>query len=218
MTMGLALTSDGRRIATIGSGLLAVRETESGDVVHEIETPGRCVDWSPDGRWIATARTLNNRGDFLPGFVTLWNAETGDQLREFEGGGYRLAVNHDGSRIASASPDGDVPVWDSETGELLFTLRGHTGKVTGVAFSPDGLRLVTGGGDETIKVWDARQGEELLTLRGHQGAVASVAFSPDGRYIASCSSSPEQVRLWDAGPPGSAVLQAPGPEPESADQ
>ena len=36
------------------------------------------------------------------------------------------------------------------------TLRGHTDRVSCVAFSLDGKRIVSGSRDQTLKVWDAR--------------------------------------------------------------
>jgi WD40 repeat protein len=47
-----------------------------------------------------------------------------------------------------------VKVWDSQTGALVRSFRGHTGVVTTVAFSPDGQLLVSGSRDGTVKVWD----------------------------------------------------------------
>ena len=60
-----------------------------------------------------------------------------------------------------------MKVWDADKGTEILTLKGHTGRVTSVAFSPDGKRIVSGSEDSTVKVWDADKGTETLTLKGH---------------------------------------------------
>ena len=55
-----------------------------------------------------------------------------------------IAFSPDGIRIASASNDGTVKLWESATGREVFTLRGHTSGVISLAFSPDGQHLATG--------------------------------------------------------------------------
>ena len=67
-----------------------------------------------------------------------------------------MAFSPDGARLASASFDQTVKVWDAATGQELRTLMGHTEWVNGVAFSPDGARLASASRDGTVAVYDAR--------------------------------------------------------------
>src|SRR5262249_20992953 len=66
----------------------------------------------------------------------------------------------DGSRVATASMDRTVKLWDTATGQDVLTLRGHTAGVGCVAFTPDGMRLVSG--SEEALVWDARPLPEAI--------------------------------------------------------
>jgi WD40 repeat protein len=66
-----------------------------------------------------------------------------------------LAFSPDGKRIATASQDQTIKIWDAEDGREVLTLRGHAHVVNCVAFSPDGHRLASGSIDTTARVWDA---------------------------------------------------------------
>ncbi|MYA71349.1 hypothetical protein F4141_10420, partial [Candidatus Poribacteria bacterium] len=60
----------------------------------------------------------------------------------------------DGQTLASGSQDGTIHLWDTATGELQKTFRGHMRGVEGVVFSPDGQTLASGSSDGTILLWD----------------------------------------------------------------
>jgi WD40 repeat protein len=110
-------------------------------------------------------------------------------------------INHvrysfDGSRIASASADGTVRIWNAKSGQHLLCLEGHTCAVNCADFSKDGSRVVTASGDASVRIWNAHTGEELCCLTGHDKAVHFVRYSPDGTRIASASYD-DTVRVWN---------------------
>src|SRR5262249_44778629 len=76
---------------------------------------------------------------------------------------------------------GGVKVWDTQTGRVTPTLKGHTAIVTSVAFSSDGQRLASASLDGTVKVWDAQTGQEVLTLKGQTQTVLRLTTSVDFR-------------------------------------
>ena len=108
-----------------------------------------------------------------------------------------MAFSHDSTRLASASNDSTVRIWDASSGACLQTLEGHSGGVNSVAFSHDSTRLASASLDKTVRIWDASSGACLQTLEGHSSSVYSVAFSHDSTRLASASGD-RTVRIWDA--------------------
>ena len=110
-----------------------------------------------------------------------------------------VAFSPDGTRLASASADKTVRLWNATTGQPVGQpLAGHKDEVRSVAFSRDGTRLASASADETVRLWDATTGQPVgQPLNGAHTAVRSVVFSPDGTRLASASED-KTVRLWDA--------------------
>jgi WD40 repeat protein len=109
---------------------------------------------------------------------------------------FRVAWSPDGKRLATASSDRTVRIWDAESGAELAVLYGHENEVQGVAWSPDGKRLATASSDRTTRIWDANSVSELAVLHGHKYWFHDVAWSPDGRRLATASSD-RTTRIWD---------------------
>jgi WD40 repeat protein len=73
-----------------------------------------------------------------------------------------------GNRLATASDDGSVKLWDVTTGQDVLTLTGHDGPVLDVTFRADGKRIASGGSDGTVKLWDAFLAPEASGREEHQ--------------------------------------------------
>ncbi len=88
-------------------------------------------------------------------------------------------------------------VGGTQLGLTLYIYRGHTDRVSALAWSPDGTYIASASGDKTVQVWNTLTGDQVFTYCGHSDAVNSVTWSPDGTRIASASSD-STVQVWDA--------------------
>jgi WD40 repeat protein/predicted Ser/Thr protein kinase len=108
-----------------------------------------------------------------------------------------VAWSPDGTKVASASYDKTVRIWDTAHGFSVITYRGHWDRLQAVAWSPDGKRVASAGDDGTVQIWEAVTGSHLFTYRGHHLAVNALAWSPDGTRLASAGTD-KTVQVWEA--------------------
>ena len=68
---------------------------------------------------------------------------------------YSAVPSPDGSLVASGESNKVIRVWRMDTGETLFTYRGHSGSVSRLAWSPDSRRIASISSRE-IYIWQAQ--------------------------------------------------------------
>lgn len=75
-----------------------------------------------------------------------------------------IAWSPDRNRLASASHDKIVRIWDLATSQSVYTLKGHSALVSSISWSLDGSRLASASDDKIIRIWDPAAGQSISTL------------------------------------------------------
>ncbi len=136
---GLAISPDGKKLACGREDAIYLWDTATGNKISVL-TPERLsrnnmtLLFSPDSTILLSACN-GTVIHFAPGEVKLPD------------GAYVTAVY-------SLYRGGTFQLWDTNTGELLTTLTGHTDVIDAFAFSADGKTLATGSWDGTVLLWD----------------------------------------------------------------
>jgi WD40 repeat protein len=121
------------------------------------------------------------------------------RVQGHHGGVTSLAWNSDGTRLASGSSgrdNGELFVWEVQSGERVRAFEGHPGMVSAVTWGPRGDLLVSGGGDGVLRWWVLHSGECVRVREAHQGTVQALKVSPDGSTLASCGDD-GAITLWN---------------------
>ena len=97
---------------------------------------------------------------------------------------HAIAWSPDGSTLVSGGENGDIHIWNSETGEHLNKVSSCCGGIWSLDFSPDGRFLVCGGLNGTAQVFNAENGYQpyvvLLPLLG--AGEPGITINPFGEY------------------------------------
>ena len=104
--------------------------------------------------------------------------------------------------LATGHENGDVIIWDLQTGDVAHLLASHETAVSAVMFSPDGRFLATGDtpnaelGNATVRIWDTATGQQLHLLYGYRTPIVAMVFSSDGLQLITLSQSGRTL-LWN---------------------
>lgn len=158
---------------------------------------------SPDGALLAVE--LGTQPEpvlFKSAGIGLYDLQAGKLLRLLpeKYGLSGLAWSPDGKTLATSVHEGDVTLWNAQTGEKQRVLRTEA---ISIAWSPDGKTLAAGGADGIVQFFNSQTGREEDEWQV-KGAVRRLAWSPDGKKLALGVSMQEQnqagpstVRVWD---------------------
>ncbi|MCB1063740.1 MAG: hypothetical protein KDN20_12560, partial [Verrucomicrobiae bacterium] len=132
--------------------------------------------FNPEGTLLATGSGVPSRS----GEIIAWNtADWSIAAENDEAHGDALTAfvfSPDGSKLASASTDRLVKVFDATTLELSQTFEGHTSHVLDVDWNADGLTLASAGADLQVKIWDIAEGQQKTKVEGFGKEVGTVVY------------------------------------------
>jgi WD40 repeat protein len=184
---------DGKLLAT-GAPFdqpLSLWDVATGQEVKQLDCPTGVVEFSPDGKQLATA-TAQPDGTLL----RLWDVGAGKEVLRMthpkENSVNAAGFSRDGKAVAWVGWEATV-LMDARTGRELHR---WPGRHRGAVFSPNGRTLATASG-VTVRLTDLATGKERLERAGHDEGPHSLAVSPDGRSVVATDYVVRDLYVWD---------------------
>ncbi|MDP7016567.1 MAG: protein kinase [Pirellulaceae bacterium] len=173
--------------------------------IARVEPVGNtCARVRPDGGQIAAFSA--------DGAIRVWDTQTSELLRIFFGAsagplldsygihGYQhhpLSWSPGGNHLVICDNNGELRVFDANTGKQLFYFQDHVGLLH-AEWSPKGSHLAAIFDDGRVCVWNSKTWEISPSLKMSTGSTRiGLAWSPDGKTLATTTNGNTDLYLWD---------------------
>ena len=186
----LAISPDGRFLAS-GGWLNRVRLWD----LHQRKEirahhyhGGNGVSFSSDGKVLAAV----GRGG-----LRFWSVASGAEINLIpeDTSSIRLAAfSENGTWIAVCDRDGQVNVWNTDSGSKVASFASERRNVS-MGISKDGRYIGVGKRDGSIRLFDVKKDMLVGKLLGHTSDVKSVTFTPDSKTLVSTGLD-NKIRFW----------------------
>lgn len=141
--------------------------------------------------------------------LRVWDVAAGQQVAKVDvpAAIEAVAIHPSGNQAVSGAADGAISVWKiAETPALERPLMGHTGRISGLAYSNDGGLIYSASADGTLRAFQSGDGAQRYAAQAG-GPIHDLATSADGQWLATAGED-KSVRVWNAG------NGSPGPKPQ----
>ncbi|XP_068637138.1 protein ENHANCER OF LHP1 1-like [Aristolochia californica] len=128
------------------------------------------------------------------GTVIFWEVSSGNPIHTLKSVAPNFGVDTSITNVLSWSPDGetvavpglknDVVMYDRDTAEKLFSLRGdHEQPICFLCWSPNGKYMATSGLDRQVLIWDIDQRQDIHRQK-FVDRISCLAWNPTGNALA----------------------------------
>ncbi len=205
----ISFSPDGTRLLlSHWDGTYRLWNVQGGELIRDYSLPFDEFPWSEASASLQVLATLD-RTDM----IRIMNLSTGEELirigpvRPFP----RPEPSPDGSLVLTTDDTDNVVVWDTTTGQILFSFpQIIQGELEGIGFSPDGTMMwanwhnwLLGRSPEEnrsiLQFWNVSNAQSLFMLEG-SGAYYRLYFDPTGQRIAAAGESDtlsDTVWVWN---------------------
>lgn len=146
------------------------------------------------------------------GSVIIWELQSGRIIHDLKGISPDTGVDSSILNVVEWSPDGemlavpgrqnDVIMYDRDTAEEKFSLRGdHTQPVCFLSWSPNGKYMATSGLDNQVLIWDIKKNQDIDRHK-FENRITSMAWKPHGNALAIIDSL-GKFGVWESAVPPS---------------
>nr|XP_012567793.1 WD repeat and HMG-box DNA-binding protein 1 [Cicer arietinum] len=180
-----------------GSMLAAAGDDEGIKLINTVD--GSIARVLKGHRGPVTGLAFDPNGEYLAsldstGTVIIWELHSGKNLHNLKGIAPDTGVDISTMNVLCWSPDGetlaipglrnDVVMYDRDTAERLFSLRGdHNQPICFLCWSPNGKYIATSGLDKQILIWDVDRKQDIDRQKFDE-RVCCMAWKPIGNALA----------------------------------
>lgn len=176
---------------------------------HKGSVTGLAFD--PNGEYLASMDST--------GTVIYWELQSGTTMHMLRGIAPNTGADCSVMNALSWSPDGemlaipglrnDVVMYDRDTAEKLFSLRGdHSQPVCFLSWSPNGKYMATSSLDKQILIWDVEKKQDIDRQKFDE-RISSMAWKPIGNALAVIDAM-GKYGVWESVIPSSMKLPTEG--------
>jgi len=194
-TSSIAISPGGFYLASIDiSSNVHVWAIHSGELL--METPGRCVAFSPTDDSLAVCKQDDQ--DFRSS-IYLYSTESWElagKLASQDGFMRSLGYSLDGQLLIVNYSSGEIRIWDTNSRRILNTIvAGYRDRFSSFTISHDLKTIVTLTETGQIATHELSGASSRVLSPLHMSAIQAISFSNDGSYLAVADGS--SVRVWN---------------------